>query len=287
MMTWTKRFSITSFAAVVLVCGFAVMLEAQEAESSQPSVAEIVDSANRVAYYQGKDGRASVSMTITDSQGRTRNREFTILRRDELPEGTADGAEVGDEYCRGQKFYVYFNRPADVSKMVFMVWKHVDKDDDRWLYLPALDLVKRIAATDERTSFVGSEFFYEDVSGRNPQEDDHELVETTDNYYVLKNAPKDPALVEFAEYKMWIHRTSFVTVKVEYYDRNEQKYREYDAQEVKTIQGFPTVTKSRMKDLRTDGQTVIEYSDVKYDIGLPDDIFTERYLRRPPLQYLR
>ena len=286
-MNAMKRFWTTCSAALALVWGFALVLEAQEAGNAEPSVAEIVDNANRVAYYQGKDGRASVTMTITDSQGRTRNRQFTILRRDDLPEGTAEGADVGDEYCRGQRFYVYFNRPADVSKMVFMVWKHVDKDDDRWLYLPALDLVKRIAATDERTSFVGSEFFYEDVSGRNPQEDDHELVETTDNYYVLKNTPKDPALVEFAHYKMWIHRTTFVTVKVEYYDKNGQKYRDYDAQEVKTIQGFPTVTKSRMKDLRIDGQTVIEYSDVKYDIGLPDDIFTERYLRRPPLQYLR
>jgi len=286
-MNGINRFWTTCCAVFMVVCGFALVAEAQETGNAAPSVAEIVDNANRVAYYQGKDGRASVLMTITDSQGRTRNRKFTILRRDELPPGTAEGAKVGDEYCGDQKFYVYFNRPADVSKMVFMVWKHVDKDDDRWLYLPALDLVKRIAATDERTSFVGSEFFYEDVSGRNPQEDDHELIETTDNYYVLKNTPKDPALVEFAYYKMWIHRTSFVTVKVEYYDGNGQKYREYDAQEVKTIQGFPTVTKSRMKDLRTDGQTVIEYSDVKYDIGLPDDIFTERYLRRPPLQYLR
>jgi outer membrane lipoprotein-sorting protein len=286
-MNGINRFWITCSTVFMLVCGFAVMSEAQEAGNAAPPVSEIVDNANRIAYYQGKDGRASVLMTITDSQGRTRTREFTILRRDELPPGMAEGAEVGDDYCGDQKFYVYFNRPADVSKMVFMVWKHVDKDDDRWLYLPALDLVKRIATTDERTSFVGSEFFYEDVSGRNPQEDNHELVETTDNYYVLKNTPKDPSLVEFAHYKMWIHRTSFVTVKVEYYDKNGQKYREYDAQEVNTIQEFPTVTKSRMKDLRTDGQTVIEYSDVKYDIGMPDDIFTERYLRRPPLQYLR
>ena len=286
-MNGMKRFWTTCAATLVLLSGCALVSEAQEAGEAELSVPEIVHKANRIAYYQGTDGRSNVLMTITDSQGRTRTREFTILRRDELPEGTAEGADVGDEHCGDQKFYVYFNRPADVSKMVFMVWKHVDKDDDRWLYLPALDLVKRIAATDERTSFVGSEFFYEDVSGRNPQEDDHELVETTDNYYVLKNTPKDPSLVEFAHYKMWVHRTSFVAVKVEYYDKNGQKYREYDAQEVETIQEFPTVTKSRMKDLRTDGQTVIEYSKVQYNIGLPDDIFTERYLRRPPLQYLR
>ena len=61
----------------------------------------------------------------------------------------------------------------------------------------------------------------------------------------------------------------------------------YEALKVQTIQGYPTVTSSRMQDLQRKGETIIEYSDVAYDIGLPDDIFTERYLRRPPLKYLR
>lgn len=264
---------------------------AQENETNQaaaanavPSVQEIVEKADMVAYYQGKDGSAKVAMTITDSQGRARQRQFTILRMDAPHPG---GETDGDAYCGDQKFYVYFHLPADVNKMAFMVWKHVDKDDDRWLYLPALDLVKRIAAAEKRTSFVGSHFFYEDVSGRNVNADEHQLVDTSDNYYVLRNTPKDPSTVEFAYYKMWIHRKTFTTVKVEYYDNNEEKYREYEALGVDTIQGYPTVTRSQMKDLRTDGNTVIEYSNVKYDIGLPEDIFTERYLRRPPLKYLR
>lgn len=241
-----------------------------------PDVETIINKANSVAYYQGADGRASVSMTITDSQKRTRTREFTILRWDK------PGPESGD-----QKFYIYFRRPADVNKMVFMVWKHVGKDDDRWLYLPALDLVKRIASSEKRTSFVGSDFFYEDISGRNLNDDTHELVETTDDFYVLKNTPKKPKSVEFSYFKMWVHRKTFTTVKVEFYDKKGEAYRVYEALEVKTIQKYPTVVKSRMKDLRTKGETVIEYSNVKYDTGLPENIFTERYLRRAPRKYLR
>lgn len=268
------------FAALLIVGG---LFREGRAELS---VDEIVEKTNCVAYYQGKDGRAQVSMTIKDSQGRTRSREFTILRRDEPPADKAKEAKA-DSYCGDQQFYVYFQRPADVNKMVFMVWKHIEKDDDRWLYLPALDLVKRIAASDERTSFVGSDFFYEDVSGRNIAEDQHELVETTDNYYVLKNTPKKPELVEFSYFKMWIHKGTFIPVKTEYYSKQGEKYREYEALKVETIQGYPTVTTSRMKDLRTKGETVLEYSKVDYDIGLPGDIFSERYLRRAPIQYLR
>jgi outer membrane lipoprotein-sorting protein len=247
-------------------------------------VPEIVDNTNRTAYYQGKDGRAQVSMVIKDKQGRSRKREFIILRRDEVNPKTG---KAEDGYMGGQKMYVYFKRPADVNKMVFMVWKHPGGDDDRWLYLPALDLVKRIAASDKRTSFVGSNFFYEDVSGRDINADKHELVKTTDKYYVLKNIPRDPDSVEFQYYTMWIHRGDFIPVKIEYVDRSGQKYREYDALEIKKIQGYPTVTRARMKDLKSGGETTIAYRDVKYDIGLPESIFTERYLRRPPRKYMR
>ena len=48
-----------------------------------------------------------------------------------------------------------------------------------------------------------------------------------------------------------------------------------------------TVTKSRMRDLRGGGETVLEYSNVEYDLGLPDDVFSERYLRRAPREYIR
>ncbi|MDP7421032.1 MAG: outer membrane lipoprotein-sorting protein, partial [bacterium] len=178
------------------------------------------------------------------------------------------------------------NRPADVNKMVFMVWKHVEQDDNRWMFLPALDLVKRIASTEKRTSFVGYDFFYEDVSGRNITEDKHTLLETSKNFFVIENIPKDPDSVEFSSFKMWVHRQTFITVKVEYYDKTGEQYRVYEALKVDNIQGYPTVVMARMKNLKG-GETVIEYSNVKYDIGLPETIFTERYLKRVPRKYLR
>ena len=238
-----------------------------------PVVQEIVDRANKVAYYAGNDGKAKVSMTITDTQGRIRNREFTILRKD-----VSDGGE--------QKFYVYFKKPSDVRKMVFMVHKKIGKDDDRWLYMPALDLVKRIAASDKRTSFVGSHFLYEDVSGRSPHEDEHTLIETDGDYFILNNVPKNASAVEFISYKIWIDRKSFMPMKAEYIDRDGHTYRTVEALEVKDIQGHPTVVKSRVRDLLNGGETISVFTDVKYDIGL-EDIFTERYLRKAPKEARR
>ncbi len=242
--------------------------------SETPSVDEIINRANKVAYYSGNDGRSKVKMTITDTQGRTRQREFVILRHD-----VTDGGE--------QHFYVYFKKPSDVRKMVFLVHKHIDRDDDRWLYLPALDLVKRIAASDKRTSFVGSHFFYEDVSGRGINEDSHEITGITDKHFVIKNIPRDPGNVEFSSYTVRIDRNTYMPLKAEYYDKSGQKYREVEALKIEEIQGFPTVTKSRVRDLESGGETISEFMDIKYNIGLKDNIFTERYLRKPPREARR
>ena len=243
-----------------------------------PTVDEIVRKANQVAYYQGGTGRARVKLTIKDADGKVRGeREMVILRRN------GEGL--------GQKIYSYILRPPDVRGTAFLVWKHSEKDDDRWLYNPGLDLPNRIAATDKRTSFVGSHFLYEDVSGRSIEDDEHELLRTTDDYYVLKNTPKDADNVEFSYYIMYIHRASFMPTAADYYDKNGEKYREYRVEKLDVIDGFYTATRTVMRDLRERGedvgQTIAEYSEVRYGIDLPDDVFTERYLRRPPREYLK
>ncbi|MBN1796082.1 MAG: outer membrane lipoprotein-sorting protein [Sedimentisphaerales bacterium] len=257
-------------------------------DSNQPQkiadVETIINKANVMAYYQGTDGKAKVTMTITDKKGLTRNREFIILRKDDK-----DGGD--------QKYYVYFQRPADVRGMVFMVHKYValEKDDDRWLYLPGLDLVKRIAASDKRTSFVGSDFLYEDVSGRSLAEDAHELIETTDEYYVIKNVPKKPDTVEFAYYNVSIGRQTFLPMKMEFYDKNNKLYRTIESKKVEMLEAkqgeeivkYPTVVQSVVSDLTTGGKTEMEFSDIKYNTDLKDDLFTERYLRRPPREAIR
>ncbi|MGE5280042.1 MAG: outer membrane lipoprotein-sorting protein [Deltaproteobacteria bacterium] len=235
---------------------------------------EIVAKADHIAYYQGRDGSARVSMAITDAQGRTRDREFSILR---MNEAAGDGA---------QKYYVYFHKPFDIRGMAYLVWKHPDRDDDRWLYLPALDLVRRIAASDKRSSFAGTTFLYEDVSGRSVDLDTHELEAAEADAYVVKNTPKDPGSVEFAYYVTKIRKADFVPVEAEYFDREGKLYRRITALKTSEIQGYITVTSMKAEDLNAGTVTVSAFSDIKYDVGLTDDVFTERYLRRPPLQWI-
>lgn len=262
---------------VCALCLSGVVFAADKPSSGPeiPDVQTIVNKANIVAYYQGDDGKAKVKMVITDKQGQKRERQFNILRKD-----VSDGGD--------QKYFVYFELPADVRKMAYMVHKYTDpkKDDDRWLYLPALSLVKRIAAGDKRTSFVGSDFLYEDVSGRSLEEDTHELIQTTDQFFVVKNVPKRPDTVEFSYFNVSIDRKTYVPMKMEFFDKENKLYRIIESTKVEKIQDFYTVVKSVVTNLKTGGKTEMEFSDVQYNINL-GDIFTERYLQRPPKEAMR
>ena len=256
---------------IVGLCLSAGAIRAEE--GSQPDVQAIVKKANLVAYYQADDGKAKVTMTITPRQGPKRKREFNILRKD-----VVDGGD--------QNYYVYFLNPPDVRKMVYLVHKHVDKDDDRWLYMPAIDRVNRVAAGDKRTSFVGSDFLYEDVSGRRLEEDVHELTAVTDAQYVIKNTPKTPDSVEFSYYTVAIDKANYVPMKMEFFDKAGKLYRTIESTEVKEVDGFVTVLTSVVKDLRTGSQTEMAFSKVKFNVGLKD-IFQERYLKRAPSEARR
>jgi len=237
-------------------------------------VEKLVEKSNLAAYYAGKDGKSAARMTIVDSNGRKQRRQFVILRRD-----VEDGGE--------QKFLVVFSRPADIKGTTFLVHKKIVTDDDRWLYLPALDLVKRISAGDKRTSFVGSHYFYEDVSGRGINEDTHEFVSEDGQYFVLKHTPKKPEEVEFTFYKTWINKETYLPTRIEYTDAQGKVYRLIEALEIKNIQGYPTVVKAKVSNPLDGSYTLLEFRGIKYDLGLPDDIFAEPSLRNPPVKWLR
>lgn len=273
---------------LILAAGlfFMAALPAFAAGDARLSADEIVKKANHVALYQGSSMKGRVHLKIMDKQKRVRQRTLNILRKDSS--GPDDG---------GQKYFTYFKAPADVRKMVFMVHKHADsrKDDDRWLYMPAMDLVKRIAASDKRTSFVGSDFLYEDISGRSIFDDTHELVKTTDRYYVLKNQPVNPNTVAFEYYLAYIDKQNFITDKMAFYKKGDILYRVMEVLKTEEIQAvedgapaiFPTVIKSMVRNLESGSVTEMTFSDIVYNIGLGDDIFSERYLRRPPRNITR
>ena len=241
------------------------------------SAEDIMKQSHLAYYYAGDDGVAEVTMRLVDKKGKERDREFVMLRLD---------VEEGGN----QKYYTYFQKPTDVRRMTFMVHKTAEGNDKRWIYVPAVDLVRPISADDKNSSFVNSDFTYEDVSGRHWSEDNHTLkgdgeVNGT-ACYVVESVPKEP-YDGFARKVTYIDKANMLPLKEEYFNDKDEQIREFTAEKVEEIEGNPTVTLRLMKDLKKNTHTYVEFSSIDYDTGLKEDIFTERYLKNPPRQYIK
>ncbi|OHC66090.1 MAG: hypothetical protein A2040_03880 [Rhodocyclales bacterium GWA2_65_19] len=250
--------------------------------SATPSHAQTVDAdgiirkMHQAFFSQGESFRARVKMTLTSASGSERLRDLTMLRIN-MPKG-------GD-----QRYFMYFHAPGDVRRMAFLIYKYPAKEDDRWLFIPALSLVQRIAAKDSQSSFVGSDFTYEDVSGRDVEADGHKLLREEEHggkpCYVIESVPKGSA--SHKRKLSWIDKATFLPLKEEYYDVQDQLFKEFAADEIKEIDGVPTAMKRSMKSVKTGHKTVVEFADVKYRLGLKPEEFSERALRNPPAGWIK
>ena len=173
--------------------------------------------------------------------------------------------------------------------MSFMVYKYPNKDDDRWLFIPSINLVNRIAARDSRSSFVGSDFTYEDVSGRDIEADTYKYIkeETLQGKpcHVIESTPKSPT--EYIRKISWIDKTTYLPLKEEYYDVQGALYKVFTAEKVEMVGGLPAVTKRTMSNVKSGHKTEVVFEGIAYNVGLSDDLFSERYLRKPPEKWIK
>ncbi|MCP4685678.1 MAG: outer membrane lipoprotein-sorting protein [bacterium] len=264
-----KNLNTLLMAALLGLALFAGAASAQTAE-------EIMKQSHLAYYYAGDDGVAEVGMRLIKGD-KERNREFTMLR--------LDNAEGG-----AQKYYTYFKKPSDVSRLTFMVHKNPEDNDKRWIYIPAVDLVKPISADDKNSSFVGSDFTYEDVSGRHWSEDTHTLKEdaTLDSsaVWVIESIPKEK-YKGFARKVSYVDKASSLPLKEEYFDKKDKMVRIFTAERTEEVDGIMTVTLRSMENLKKKTKTFVDFSRIKYNQGLTDDLFTERYLKNPPRQFVK
>ena len=109
----------------------------------------------------GRDSRSTMRMKLYDRHGRARERSLSVASlRGRGTRGASPAAPDGD------RLLLRFSYPTDIRGTGFLVWEHPDADDERFLYLPSLGRVRRIAGTETQESFVGSDFTYEDIGGR-------------------------------------------------------------------------------------------------------------------------
>lgn len=243
------------------------------------SADDVVRKANLAAYYPGDDGSAQLLMKVyRKGSDKPISKLFYMLRKD-----LAEGGE--------QLFFTYFVRPSDIKRTTFLVKKYIDADDYRRLYIPASDKILAIAGSRKQDPFMGSDFSYEDVSGRHFSKDNHSMEgeETYNNraVFVTVSVPKVRE-DKIARMKAWIDKETYIPLKVEFYNHDNQVYKIYESGSIQTVSGFPTIMKrtmtSPLEGTRT--EILVNPKKVQYNIGLEEELFSERSLKNPPMKYL-
>ena len=266
----------TPLTTAILFLALGLVLVARAQAQQTMSAAEIAEKAHLNMYYAADDGAAQVEMEITDKRGKTRERQFTMLRKD-----IEDGGE--------QRYLLYFHRPRDVQRTTFMVWKDPAANDARWIFIPALDLIKPISANDKRSSFVGSDFSYEDVSGRHWSEDEHELLREDEidgrQVFVLQSTPKSGN--DFARRLSYVDIERLLPLRDEYFDDKGNLIKLFEALAVEEIEGIQTITQRRMSTPPKNSSTIISFDSIEYNVGIETKVFSERSLKSPPRQLIK
>jgi len=199
------------------------------------------------------------------------------------------------EVKRYQKFYkegefasktlIRFLKPADVKGTGFLMWEYrqLSKDDDQWLYLPALKKVKRIVARQKSENFMGTDFTYEDMGGRDIDEDTYKLlgeeVVFDEDCYKIEARPAEKGS-SYSKRIVWVSKEQWLMRKVEFYDRRGRLLKILQVSEVFRDGDYWTLNRLIMENVRRSHKTVLDLSNVTYDSGMEDNFFTERFLRR-------
>lgn len=216
----------------------------------------------------GEDMTADLTMTLTNSSGDSRVRKIKQFSKD---------------FGKVEKKIMFFVTPADVKNTSFMNWSYDEegKDDDQWIYLPALKKTKRISSDSKSDYFMGSDFTYDDLGDRQPKQDKHKLLREEnvngENCFVVESTPKDKDYM-YSKTITWIIKDKWIGLKKEFYDEDGELLKTLNVDKYENINGFLIITNTAMNNKQNDHKTIMELKNVKINTGIDDGKFTERIM---------
>jgi hypothetical protein len=281
MIRGAVRPAATRLVALGMLAGGVAVLAAPQSPAS-PTAEWVARQAQD--RDTGRDSRMSMRMKLFDRHGRVRERALTIVALRGRPPASAPD---------GDRLLIRFTYPNDIRGTSFLVWEHPKADDERFLYLPSLGRVRRIAGAETQESFVGSDFTYEDIGGRELEEYSYSFAGpgngnaawtppaggTPRAAWRIESARKDSS-AEFPRVVSLILKDAFVVVAADVYNRRNEKQKVYSVRRLEQIQGIWTVMDSEMTNGLEKTRTELGVDAATYNVGLKETDFSRRELER-------
>jgi hypothetical protein len=213
-------------------------------------------------------------MKLSDRHGRVRERALTLA---------ALRHEAGD------RLLIRFTYPNDIRGTGFLVLEQPGADDERFLYLPSLGRVRRIAGAETQESFVGTDFTYEDIGGRELDDYTYAILDENATWtppdakarpaWRLESRHKD-ASAQFPRVVSLVLKELFIVVQAEIYNRRNEQQKIYAARRLEQIEKIWTVMDAEMRDAQEKTRTGLVVEKIDYNVGLKEADFTRRALER-------
>jgi hypothetical protein len=231
------------------------------------------------ARDDGDNVTQDMEMILIDKNGSQRVRKLRSFGRD----------EGEDDYS-----IVFFLTPADVEDTGFLTYDYDDRDrdDDQWLYLPALSRTKRIASGDKSGSFMGSDFSYADMTKRPLEDYEYKLMgeKELDGHatWQIESIPiteKEKKETGVEKSVVFVRKDNFVVVRGVSWLKKGKRLKYFDIKQLEQIDGIWVATESHMttkKGKKTQHKTVMRASNVRFNQDLAKDLFTVRQLEKGP-----
>jgi len=227
------------------------------------------------ARDDGDDLIKKTTQRLIDKRGNVREREMISFSKD---------------YGLDSKSVSYFLAPANVRDTAMLTWDYADeaRDDDQWLYLPALKKVRRISSSDRGDYFMGTDFTFEDIKSTPELGDYHWTLVGSDkldgfDVWVVDAEPKTKDLKKdlgYSKVRYYVRKDIDMYIKVDFWDRKDRELKHLVSTGIKQVDGIWTVTGGVMSNVQTHHKTELTFSNHQYNTGLSDRMFTERMIKR-------
>ncbi|MDR1353505.1 MAG: outer membrane lipoprotein-sorting protein [Treponema sp.] len=261
-----KRFALIVLPAAL--CAGMVCIQTAAAQSAPAqSAASIVQASRDRIDAETVSSRSR--MVITAKNGSTSERVIDQYSKDD---------------ARGNdRLMIVFQQPAAVRGTRFLTLEKAAGSKDQWIYLPSLGKVRRIAASEGSSSFMGTDMSYDDLNAqsRRSDEDTHTLLREEPyngaSCYVIQSVPKDSAY-QYGKMILWIDKTTLVNYKIEMYDRRGTLVKLMESSGFHAVQGYLTPAEIKVSTLVAGTSTTIHTDIIKYGDPVPEGVFTTAYL---------
>ncbi len=217
----------------------------------------------------GTDTTVASTMTLTEQGRSPRTRRLVVYS---LEKGQGELATL-----------IRFLEPGDIAGTGLLTVDPAVGDSDQWIYLPAMQRVRRVASDRKGGRFVGSDYYFEDLRDRKVAQDSHRVTgqETVGGVRceVLESVPVDPGNSVYRKRVSCIDPVRLLPMRIDLFEKStDTPNKRWTMNRAELVQGYWTVMDSTMTDLESGHETRLVVEKIVYDRGLPEDLFSTKAL---------